>query len=99
MKTTTPIRSISCPNPKCGREHGLFWYIPANGKRQLMYRCDRVERQGAAKHTGNAIIVLITASLAAPPGIIHSDDLPEEYTAGAAEQVNDQAQYQLPLMK
>lgn len=99
MKPTTPVRSISCPNPACGREHGLFWYIPANGKRQLMYRCDRVEQQGAAKHTGNAIIVSHTESIEAPAGAVPDKGLPEVYTRGAAEKENNKQQYQLPLMK
>lgn len=93
-----PQTIITCPNPKCARQHGLFWYIAKGGKRHLMYRCNKVVREGRSKH-GDKMPVLITANLMAPAGVVPADDLPEEWTIAASQEVQDKAQRQFPLMK
>lgn len=92
----TPVSVITCP--KCGRQHGLFWYV-GKGKRQLSYRCDKAERTGHAKHTGSPIPVRTTATLVAPAGIVPADGLPEELTAAVVDDLQDKAQLQLPMSR
>ena len=94
-----PVTQITCPNPRCKRPHALIWHVDSNGKRQLCYYCDRVERQSKSKHDGTAIIVLTTQRMVAPDGVVPASGLPEELTTTAAEKLNDKAQLQMPLMR
>ncbi len=95
-----PASQITCPNPKCGRPHALKWHVGATGKkRQLVYYCDRVERQSKCKHLGNAIIVMTTQRCVAPENVVPTADVPEDYTTPAADKLNEARQYQLSLMR
>lgn len=95
-----PTTTITCPNPKCAREHGLFWYVYKEGprlKKQLSYRCDHAERISHNNHEGTPIPVRATAILIAPANVIVPLGLPEEYTPAAKVVVQGQAQMQLPM--
>ena len=95
-----PVTQITCPNPLCGRQHGLFYYIYKQGprlRRQLSYRCDHVERVSHNNHEGNPIIVRSTAVRIAPDNIAVPLGLPEEYTPAAREFANKKAQLQLAI--
>lgn len=92
-----PSKTILCPNPRCARTHALVWHVDAKGKRTLCYYCDRVERQSKDKHLGNAIIVMTTQRRVAPDGVVPAPDVPEEFTAPAAEKLQEKNQLQLPM--
>ena len=78
-----PVSSITCPNPNCAREHGLFWYVnpccTARSHRYISWRFFF-----GSKH-GDIIPVTITATFVAPEGTVPAAGLHEEWSGPAAE--------------
>jgi len=98
------MKSITCPNPECAREHGLFWKVSSDKKRVLSYRCDRVIKKrklkGLVDGEGNQRFELkrTTAVLPAPETVVADEGLPEEWTKAYKLKQQGKKQNQFILM-
>lgn len=92
------MKTLKCP--QCGNEHGLFWLVRDKDKKDLMYRCNKVEKRRIVRGTNppREEMKYFTESILAPAGTIADADLPTEWTPAYAKKVQGEKQTQLILM-
>lgn len=93
--------NITCQNVHhCKRQHALFWYVDATGKRDLRYRCDKIwksKKTGLINQDGTEQVTHYYGVGMLPFEHEGKLDVPEIWSAGWKKKQSDKRQEKLTI--